>query len=115
MTEQESIEYLARFMGWREIKNWKEDGDIYQWEAYEDGGWGIIEDRHWNPLTDWNHWRQVEEKVMEDQELKNEYISKLIEEVECSTAGACDYMKAELATRISALISAHKELYPSQK
>ena len=31
----------------------------------------------WNPLTNWNHWRQVEERIMESEELSMRYTVKL--------------------------------------
>lgn len=36
--------------------------EVMGWEKYDSSG----ANEPWNPLTDWNHWRQVEEKIMKD-------------------------------------------------
>jgi hypothetical protein len=67
----------------------------------------------WNPLTDWNHWRQVEEKVMENQTLWLEFRRQynLWSKQDDFRADNYDhhwkvYMKADLPTRCRALLSA---------
>jgi len=61
----------------------------------------------WNPLTNWNHWRQVEEKVMEDEELWGALVK------ECSASATrylekwspYEYIMTDLHTRCKALVS----------
>ena len=101
ITDQEIIQRLALFMGWTSdisnhgVPSWKfliNDND-YQW----------IDKRFWNPLSDWNHWRQVEEKVMEDEELWEKYWNMLWADNGFNNVLAG--MKADLPTRCKALIS----------
>ncbi len=108
LTAQEQLEYLAT-----EIMEWE---IIAHGPGYEDlhpivkNATGYVT-QHWNPLTDWNHWRQVEEKVMEDEDLWEEFAQHLFGNESCRIQ-LWLHMKADLPTRVSALISAHQELYP---
>lgn len=92
LTPHAQIEYLAtKVMGWQAYSD-----DIVE-------NMKVIRPLAWNPLTDWNHFRQVEEKVMEDEQLFNVYRIEL----EKSFGGI---IAADLPTRISALIAAHQSL-----
>ncbi len=108
---QEQIEYLAtKVMGW---KMHPRIGVFGQPRVYTDRK--VFQPEDWNPLTDWNHWRQVEEKVMEDEKLYRYYCF----EVSKSTGGAGAFavdraIAADLDTRCDALIAAHQELYGSK-
>lgn len=98
MTDQQKIEWLAvKVMGWRRIQT--------------DRGFDWCDERHikadgkyWNPLTDWNHWRQVEEKVMEDDRLMKRYGTSLRREME--NVGMTYYFMPNLRTRTKALFLA---------
>lgn len=68
------IEWLAtKVMGWKKKPlprslsrtNWWWQGEV----PTEFTAFGYRNKLDWNPLADWNHWRQVEEKVMENQAL----------------------------------------------
>lgn len=71
--------------------------------AVEVMGWtGIVLEtmpKDWNPLADWNHWRQVEEKVMEDTELANIFLWPDPHSMQ-------QYIEADLPTRVDSLIAA---------
>lgn len=54
----------------------------------------------WNPLEDWNDWRQVEERLMEDGK------SPLIKEYLKGFEGKGDYMGSDLQERADVLIFA---------
>lgn len=78
MTDKQKIEWLGEF------------ADMQPW-AVDDG---------WNPLTDWNHWRQVEEKVMENDRLLYKYIQFFWNKQE---QWGQKFVKADLPTRAKAL------------
>ena len=67
MTNEEKIDWLAtNIMGWEKTQSYwcshlPESKYTIQ---YRHGLRGSDEFSVWNPLKDWNHWRQVEEKVM---------------------------------------------------
>ena len=72
MTEQQTIERIAEWMGWKELI----------WQDF-----------------DWNAWRQVEEKLMEDEELWKRYMIRFSKSI-------TTYMQATLSKRIDVLLSA---------
>lgn len=115
MTTQEQDEYLAtKVMGrcWHKYDN--------QMDGKYDKFYGICclckhgvskKEQHmqetWNPRLDWNHWRQVEEKVMEDEQLAESFVYKILR-----PGIPQSLYRADLPTRVSALISAHQQLNP---
>lgn len=94
-TQVEKIERLAEFMGWKK----RELHDTFRSPYWESDGEFVVWLEVWNPLTDWNHWRQVEEKVMEDEDLWNWFMADFCDEV-------TTYVQADLPTRVDALLSA---------
>ena len=90
-TPEQIKERLARFMGWEDAP--------------------FVEIGKFNPLTDWNHWRMVEEKVLEDEELLREFTKLLMAKrmrnlvSSYQQEGMFAYMKAPLSERVDALIS----------
>ncbi len=104
LSEQEQIEFLAtRVMRWTRTIHC----NLGEWITENDDD--FVKD--WNPLTDWNHWRKVEERVMEDNELKWEMIKRIHHD---DRQWLYFYMLADLPTRCQALIAAHQELYSSK-
>lgn len=99
LTNEQKIAYLAELMGWEE----KHKGEWRSKTSHEFQEWTSV----WNPLTNWNHWRQVEEKVMEDEKLFETYLAKLSPWLFASEVTAADR-----PTRAVALISAHQSLSP---
>ncbi len=101
LSAQEKIEYLAtKVMGWEVADYLSKDGKVL---VRRD-----LTSRHasiFDPLTDWNHWRQVEEKVMEDEKLAKELFYE--QTISWTTTS---YVKADLPTRVDALIAAHQSL-----
>ena len=100
LTDQQIIERLAEFMGWTKL--YTDRG--FDWK----GEYKIMADGNdWNPLQDWNHWRQVEEKMMEDVGDNDTYYREYLKYFECPNADDCIvlYMKADLPTRCKALVS----------
>jgi len=80
-TNEQIIERIAEFMGWE--RHCDTCGGTYVIHyIHGEGGCHPCEDcshkeqvKHdWNPLHDWNHWRAVEEKIMEDEELFQNFI-----------------------------------------
>ena len=69
MGATERVEWLAR--GVMEWQKEVDDEDGYPWWVDKNGR--MTDCMTWNPLTDWNHWRQVEQEVMEDEDLWNAY------------------------------------------
>ena len=119
LSAQDQIEYLAtKVMGWTV----KEQEHIYHNRCYpklpkqyvklylDGSGHCVQQDDTWFPLTDWNHWRQVEEKVMETKLLWSQFLCA-IRETDPKLNLCGEYMKTDLPTRVSCLISAHQELY----
>ncbi len=109
MTEEQKIAYLAeKVMGWE--KDWISP-DFYFWIVPGTPKHvAPIANKWWNPITDWNHFRQVEEKVMEDFALLSAFMHRLIDR----QPEEDDYvalLKADLPTRVDALISAHQSLH----
>lgn len=109
MTKKEQIEYLAtKVMGWRheKVDAWIDPSGKHgeNFNGYR----SVIMNYGFKPLTDWNHFRWLEEKVLEDDELVRK-IFKAIPVQEYGMAG--NYFRADLPTRVSAFISAHQELY----
>lgn len=111
MSAQEQIAYLAeKVMGWeyRETTSARPS-----WYDAESGNW-VIAVTAWNPLTDWNHYRQVEEKVM-GTGLWHEYVWNLYRDDGGRTLiegrDIWRGIKADLPTRCKALIEAHKSLH----
>jgi len=117
-TRNERVEYLAtEVMGWRKEYAEKSDGVTMR------PNWLWVGEEHeesplWNPLTDWNHARMVEEKVMENQQLLSDYIWKITENIDrdpknpASTEAEIIWcmLQADLPTRCDALIAAHQSL-----
>jgi len=93
MNEQQTKERLAEFMGWEKKNVMFKNGTTECFIGNND----VRPCSLWNPLTDWNHWRQVEEKVMEDEELVYKFIRDF--------ATTDIYMKADLPTRCKALVA----------
>lgn len=117
----EQIRYLlaTEVMGWKLMDYDTGDyGTKDEWlgDASSNDGWswegrgGDSEAWDWNPLTDWNHWRQVEEKVMEDETLWHYSLKKL-----GAITGDIDhhigiYMEAHLSVRCRAVLAAWDSL-----
>jgi len=100
LAAQAKIERLAAFIGKKIFK--KQDIDFVTGEPRI---WFIDENEFWwNPLTDWNHWRQVEEKVMEDEKLLERYVHKVC--LFCHAHGLSTVMRPDLPERVDALLSA---------
>lgn len=118
MTTQEQIEYLAtKVMGWQEISD--RHCRFCKWWANHEKGTviakrGCSEDHleEFDPLDNWNHWRQVEEKVMEDAELFDKFQSHKHWTTSKGVSWMQWYMAASLPVRVDCLISAHQELFP---
>jgi hypothetical protein len=107
-TNEQIIERLAtEVMGWHKVKA-RSNGnrDAYVWATHDrdqNEHWDFAAEIDWNPLTDWNHWRQVEKRVMEDEDLWELFC------INCCRPKSCligNYMQANLPTRIQALIAA---------
>lgn len=113
-TERQMIVRFAEFMGWHRTKDpWK---DVNNWVC-DDGSFGAYAEpmggrREWNPTKNENHFRQLLERVMEDEGLLNRFIRKIIfsdclsEEPDIFDGlDVEDLMKATLTERCHALYS----------
>jgi len=125
LSTQEEVERLAEFMGWklsdkcltcdgtgtREYETGDTlDGRDCPWC----GGTGkrptyIVDNKYWNPYTSWEDWRQVEEKVMEDEELFDKFTTQLVACQPHCLENTQDwlllYARSSLEIRCKALIS----------
>lgn len=108
LSDEQLIENVAiGVMGWEK----RFPGEAYrgarfrkdEWIWWDDDGVIRASVEHWNPLTDWNHWRQVEEKVMKDDGFAYKFKKYFWDDAFDPFA---DYMKADLRTRCLALIAA---------
>jgi len=97
---QEIITRLAHFMGWEKGGA----GDAYCWHTDEEHGTVWQEDSNWNPEIDWNDWRILEEKMMEDKGLRQDFLEKIFEDSAYKTL-TYSYINANLPTRCQALVS----------
>lgn len=110
MTDTQKVEWLAEFMGWTK----HQDGNEWMWDRRRSpqesslGGENRAKGKRrfvisFDPLTDWNHWRQVEEKVMEDDKLHCKFIESVVDVYRGPRGQVEDYMKADLPNRAKAL------------
>ena len=96
MSDQAIIERLAEFMGWKKVN--MEWGDI----MFQKPPLKIC--FPFDPLHDWNDWRQVEEKVMKNKELFELVLHQFWNDK--GEYGAYHYVLADLPTRCKALCAA---------
>ncbi len=124
MTAEEQIEYLAtKVMGWDTRIEKDCYGDEYMMVNWKDpyyaGGVpkGWVTQSGFDPTSDWNHWRQVEIKALEDKALWNKYMLSFFPAFSSGAVslGIFVAVSSDLPQRVSALIQAHKELYPILK
>lgn len=93
MTDEEKVSFLAtKVMGWEVIKG------AYYYYVDPNGEETQTVDE-WNPLTDHNHWREVEEKIMEDRKLLSAFLGKI---ETWSKDEMHSYLNADLPTRCKA-------------
>lgn len=120
--DQQKVEWLATNI----LKFHRRNVGAYGMEVWSEYSEGPVSGRAdrvigvFNPLTDQNHWRQVEEKVMENDNLWMEFIKRITIEKERVVMlpweiGMIDYMKADLPTRARALYLAFQRHYDSGK
>lgn len=111
MTDEEKITFLAvKVMGWVKTQRDESIGGHWMWCNKENYGVHYAEDviRHatgtmdckWNPLTDWIHWWEVEEKM--DERLFNEWMLELVKITVDSGKALIHILKADLPTRCKA-------------
>lgn len=113
MPDTEKVEWLAtEVMGWHKATIQKTERSFY-W--FEEKMMSPVAMPYWNPLTDWNHWRQVEEKVMQNPDRFKAFVKQL--EIVCepsmqqsSWTIARLYVRADLPTRARALYLAYQSL-----
>ena len=113
-TEAEKLEWLAtEVMGWKRGAHpdgitaraeWWYIGSVAIRPAYKNRSRGV-----WNPLTDWGHWRQVEEKVMEDGRLHIAYTFQF-DQYGAPLNPIMAYLKTDLPTRAQVLYNAYSSL-----
>lgn len=112
MSVIEKDEWLAKFIGWEVVPQPEEKG----WSSYavvkEPSGYVHTD---WSPTTDWNHWRTVEMKIMEDTGNWKMFCKQLCFVMdfmgENGNLTAMELlMKADLPTRAKALFLAFKSL-----
>lgn len=98
-TDQQIVERLAvEVMGW-ETGTYEGEDRWYDFAVF--GSKGTPFD--WNPLTDWNHFRQLEEKVFADPSLTLDFLNELHNPNGMGTLN--NYVMSDLRTRCLALIS----------
>lgn len=110
LTDEQIVERLAEFMGWR----------LNEHGMYDTGRKGNkrwLDARYWKPLRNWNHWRAVEEKIMKHDKLYGTYLlpgvmkacmgqrTRHLTTAEYIGFMAFDYVEADLRTRCLALLA----------
>ena len=98
LTKQQKIELIAT-----KIMGWERKGDSLWFNdnpPCDDRGRMYYRDfeNKWNPLENWNHWRQVEEKMMEDGK------SQLLKNYMKWFDGKFHYLGADLPEKVDALL-----------
>ncbi len=112
MTDSQKIERLAtEVMGWRTEADNEPDTDNTPWYWWVDENGHEYECTTWNPLTDWNHWRQVEEKVRVTYKLNTSFY-EYFEGNNCNEA-VDNYIGTDLPTRVDDLLAALDSLKQS--
>ena len=113
MTAEEQIEYIAiNILGWT-----KEEGVNVELSKQTFSRWQVNDDEYeyaFNPLEDWNDWRMVEEKVMEERTLFIDYLNRIGEGYEGPSVHVDIFIhlhKSTLEQRVDALISAYQSIY----
>jgi len=96
MTDQQTIERLAKFAGH------ETDGEYDCRDRSLPCKIGTYKFR-FRPYHDWNHFRVLEEKVMEDEELWIRYLDSLI--IEGKINDDTEIPKSDLPTRCKAVAS----------
>lgn len=125
-TVEQRTEWLATVvMGWRKhihrfpefhIKHPSEEKLLW-WDGSQEYGheWAATVG-DWNPLSSWDDWRRVEEKVMEDEKLWVEFLVQIwsvpatldVMQYADEVVAMGDLMKADLPTRAKALYLAYE-------
>jgi hypothetical protein len=108
MSDEQKVEWLAtRVMGF----NWNFSSGSFT-KTHIRPSIALFSKADWNPLTSWDAWRQVEEKVMEDKELPFIYIGKLIDDMKMKKETYIYHglIKADLHTRAKSLFLADQYL-----
>lgn len=99
-SDQQKVEWLAtNVMSWKVLEQpegWTDHALVEQADGHVT--------QHWNPLTDWNHWRQVEEKVFNDEKL----VAALNTVI--GNYASDRWMRSDLPTRARALYLAYQSL-----
>lgn len=72
MTDSELVEAVAtEVVKWYRVKaRGNKTRDIWVWataDRDQDRHWDFAADDDWSPVRNWNHWREVEEKIMENE------------------------------------------------
>jgi hypothetical protein len=107
LTEQEKTAWIAEtIMGWAE--------DLYPAMSAGDIGTYWIKEHKlmaidWYPLIEWNHWRQVEEHIMQDEKLWNAFLLQYDPKPH-ERSIVKPYMQSGLPARCQALYSAYQSL-----
>lgn len=107
MTDEQIVTRLAtEVMGWEMVTHGKGYEFLPSMVKDETGYVRTL----WDPLSDWNHWRQAELKVMENEKLQNHYFHKVLLDGAYVRGSVLPmfqiFMKADLPTRCRALITA---------
>src|SRR4051794_20013002 len=104
LTAPERITYVAEdIMGWDSGTYEEADGTWHDLAFFPPDSRPVFD---WNPLTDHNHWRQVELEMMETG-WRASLRSHFLEQFE----NIAEYIEADLPTKVARLISAHQSLY----
>lgn len=110
MTDQQKVEWLAT-----EVMGWKLDELRFAASyAFTDGTRKLTSKTYyWNPLTDWNHWRQVEVVACNNHRLWHEFMHNLgINTTGTTVPSDCSkmYVRTPLELRARALYLAYQSL-----
>lgn len=109
-TVEQRTEWLATvIMRWFRVKARGRGAGVFIWATQDrdqNHHWDFAEEIDWNPLSSWDDWRRVEERVMEDEELWEKFADRFPGDFPIDT-----YMRADLPTRAKALYLAYRQLH----
>lgn len=122
MSEEMKIEWMAKVMGWTmRVQQNKRNPEYIARTWHDSKGRWQMNVGPWDPLTDWNHWRQVEEKVMDTEHLREVFVAEVLIIIhgEEKILGAykdyftriIEYARTNLRTRAKALFCAYHSLH----
>lgn len=100
MNDQQKIEWLATFIGWHKDGRYWINSNGFTMAICEKPNMTQLE--YFDPLTDWNHWREVEQRIMSGT-ISVEYYKQLTRKADTAMDVFWIATNADLPTRAKAI------------